>query len=62
MGEADHWFPGAKVAETFDTVDKDALAAACTVGGWKGQEVVDRIAEAVDLIGGKAVKRQSQGG
>ncbi|MEM6334465.1 MAG: aldo/keto reductase [Planctomycetota bacterium] len=60
MGNAGPWFPGCKVADTFNEIDKDALAAACDVGGWTGREVVDRIADAIDLLGDAEVKRLSQ--
>jgi predicted aldo/keto reductase-like oxidoreductase len=60
MGTAGPWFPGSKVVETFETVDKDELARACDVPGWDGREAVDRIADAVERLGGEAVKRLSQ--
>jgi len=60
MGNAGPWFPGCKVAETFDDIDKDDLARACDAPDWTGRDVVDRIAEAIDLLGGAEVKRQSQ--
>ncbi|MEM9790512.1 MAG: aldo/keto reductase [Planctomycetota bacterium] len=62
MGTAGPWFPGSKVMESFDEVDKDALAAACDVGAWegRGREAVDLVADAIDRLGDAEVKRLSQ--
>lgn len=59
MGNAGPWFPGAKVTDTFEAVDKDALAAA-VADHPAGDRIVDMVAEAIDLLGGESVKRASQ--
>jgi len=61
MGNAGHWFPGAKVTEAFEQVDKDKLAAAASVNGWDGRDVIDKVAEAIELLGGEEVERESAG-
>jgi len=61
MGNGGHWFAGEKVVESFEAVDKDALARAATVNGWDGKDVLDKVAETIELLGGEEVQRQSAG-
>ncbi|MEM8782282.1 MAG: aldo/keto reductase [Planctomycetota bacterium] len=60
LGGADHWFPGAK-ADTFGDLDPAELHAAVAGSPHAGQ-IPDRLREAVDTLGGEAVKRLSESG
>ena len=60
LGGADHWFPGAK-AETFKDVSQAALASA-VLGSPYAAQIPGLLQDAVDTLGGEAVKRLSEGG
>ncbi|MEM7576130.1 MAG: aldo/keto reductase [Planctomycetota bacterium] len=60
LGGADHWFPGAK-ADTVKDVDDKELQAAITHSPHAAQ-IPDLLTSAVEMLGGEAVKRQSESG
>ncbi len=60
LGGADHWFPGAK-ADSFKDVPEAELAAAVS-GSPYAAEIPALLQDAVDSLGGEAVKRLSESG
>ncbi len=60
LGGADHWFPGAK-ADTFKDVDQTELVAALADSS-HADAIPGMLADAVEALGGEAVKRLSESG